>query len=476
MMKLFYFCLALMSSISLRAAQPRVQGTEVVSAVGGNISGATVSGELPARAYVKGTNVVIDYNQPVTYWDTTNAPAVRWSYSNLPAGTNTAPKNQIVIVGQPGMLLTNVADGLKVHGNWGVLTETTNFFLAQWNGLSLDGWQDPNQGIIVVAPGSADTNLWAIMMTNRATGSYWYISTNASMYATNPMTGAYYIINATNAHFSTNMIVDGPVVRFTGIPGGTNYYLGIAADGTLSASIVTNGGGGIQYTNTGAYILNSGGNGTNTTLLTPTIQGAMTFPAGVRQAFVPNGTSPGIGVGLVAGDPTISSDGDIWFDSTGKTFRGKANSIVGSFGYVSKVLASDQVFTSNTAFTDMTGGGVAVAANHTYAIEIYIQISQVSTVAGWKFQLTGPASPTAVIYGGSTPGNGTISLLGPVTGFSATLSGGTGAAANRAIILTGTLVNGANAGTVTCQYAQSVSDSNATTFRTGSRITIHQLD
>lgn len=47
-----------------------------------------------------------------------------------------------------------------------------------------------------------------------------------------------------------------------------------------------------------------------------TLTGTITFPAGTRQTFAPNTTTPGINVGSVASDPSTPSNGDLWLNST----------------------------------------------------------------------------------------------------------------------------------------------------------------
>lgn len=64
---------------------------------------------------------------------------------------------------------------------------------------------------------------------------------------------------------------------------------------------------------------------TTPTITTPVISGAISFPAGVRQTFAPNATTPGLNWGSVAGDPSTPNNGDSWYDSTGNHFRCREN-------------------------------------------------------------------------------------------------------------------------------------------------------
>lgn len=60
--------------------------------------------------------------------------------------------------------------------------------------------------------------------------------------------------------------------------------------------------------------------------------GAITFASGVRQAFAPDATNPGLNVGVVSGDPSTPVNGDIWYDSTGNLLRARINSATVSLG------------------------------------------------------------------------------------------------------------------------------------------------
>ena len=49
---------------------------------------------------------------------------------------------------------------------------------------------------------------------------------------------------------------------------------------------------------------------------TLTLSGAVSFPAGTRQTFSPNATTPGLNVGSVSADPSSLSNGDVWLQTT----------------------------------------------------------------------------------------------------------------------------------------------------------------
>ncbi len=49
----------------------------------------------PTLSGVTGTNVNIDFSQPVTVWSTTNAPAVRFAFINKPTTATNGPTTSI---------------------------------------------------------------------------------------------------------------------------------------------------------------------------------------------------------------------------------------------------------------------------------------------------------------------------------------------------------------------------------------------
>lgn len=52
---------------------------------------------------------------------------------------------------------------------------------------------------------------------------------------------------------------------------------------------------------------------------------ANTYTAGQKQTFAPNGTTAGINVGSVAGDPGTPANGDLWYDSTANELTARIN-------------------------------------------------------------------------------------------------------------------------------------------------------
>jgi hypothetical protein len=65
---------------------------------------------------------------------------------------------------------------------------------------------------------------------------------------------------------------------------------------------------------------------TNKTLGASTsVTASITFTAGVKQTFAPNGTNAGLNVGSFAGDPSTVANGDVWYDSTANELTARIN-------------------------------------------------------------------------------------------------------------------------------------------------------
>lgn len=65
---------------------------------------------------------------------------------------------------------------------------------------------------------------------------------------------------------------------------------------------------------------------TNKTLGASTsVTASLTWSSGVKQTFSPNGTTSGLNVGSVAGDPSAPANGDIWYDSTANELTARIN-------------------------------------------------------------------------------------------------------------------------------------------------------
>ncbi len=102
-------------------------------------------------------------------------------------------------------------------------------------------------------------------------------------------------------------------------------------------------------------------------------------------------------------------------------------------------------------------------------------LMETNTTADFKFQFTGPASPTKVYYAGFGCTDTIYTVCGATaTAFSTSIPAG-GYQANNYLFIYGYLKNGANAGNVTFQWAENVASGTMTVFR-GSTMTWKKLN
>lgn len=138
-----------------------------------------------------------------------------------------------------------------------------------------------------------------------------------------------------------------------------------------------------------------------------------------------------------------------------------------------KVKTAAQSWVATTTYADVTASsgnmGFSIAASEAWEVEWLIYVST-AVAGGFKFQITGPASPTTVQagvgyqsndYDGTTgQARGWVENLAAGTAFSSNLvfvGGGAGNSDNQragGVRISALIVNGANAGTVTLQCAQ----------------------
>lgn len=151
-----------------------------------------------------------------------------------------------------------------------------------------------------------------------------------------------------------------------------------------------------------------------------------------------------------------------------------------------KVKTATQPFVATTTYADVTAASgnmaFAIAASEAWEVEWLLYVST-EVAGGFKFQLTGPAAPTTVQLGAGYQTNaydgttlrrgGWVENFATATVFSGdivSVAGGNSAGATLQVAggvrITGLIVNGANAGTVTLQGAQN-SASGTTTISAG---------
>lgn len=165
---------------------------------------------------------------------------------------------------------------------------------------------------------------------------------------------------------------------------------GVLSSVTTSAGIAGLVG---DETGTGALVF-----GTSPTIATPTISGAITLPAGVRQAFAPNATTPGLNVGAVAGDPSTPSNGDLWYNSTDNQLTARINGSNVDLG-AGGTVATDAIWDAKGDLAVGTGSNTAARLAVGTNGQVLVADSAEATGVKWATvsgtgDVVGPASST----------------------------------------------------------------------------------
>ncbi len=222
--------------------------------------------------------------------------------------------------------------------------------------------------------------------------------------------------------------------------------------------------------------------GTGTYNLAGAVTGFQTFVAGIATGntcyyCATDDTNWEVGLGTVT-DATpdtlartailASSNGGAavnWAAGTRNIFSTIPAAVVsGAGGYVYVTKTANQTSTSTTYANDNTLA-FAVAASTKYKFRFRLIINT-PAAADFKVQLTGPAAPTAVRYHATYIAENNLAVIGPTavaTAFSTSLAFAT-AEIGLGVDISGYLDNGANAGTVTLQWAQVTASGTSTVF------------
>jgi hypothetical protein len=139
---------------------------------------------------------------------------------------------------------------------------------------------------------------------------------------------------------------------------------------------------------------------------------------------------------------------------------------------------ANQALTSQATPQNSTNLVATVAANKAYYVRATLPFALAGIASGYKFAVTGPASPsvvrlTGVVNNGVTiavAGIATVTALGTVTG------GALAAIGDHYAEIEGTFVNGSTAGTLQVQFSQNVSDSSAVTLYKGASLIVIPLN
>lgn len=185
---------------------------------------------------------------------------------------------------------------------------------------------------------------------------------------------------------------------------------------------------------------------------------------------------------------TVTSNGDVvvsWAtEAAGTVMSGPLSgaAAVPTFKKLGVAVAkdADQSLASTTALTDDSKLTFAVAAHETWIGRAWLDLGGALTTTGVKVALTAPAAAAGSLladlstnFGASVPG-GTqrTTAFGTALDFTAA---NCGTATDGLIELVFRVVNGANAGQVTVQFAQSTSSVTALTSRAGSQLEANRL-
>lgn len=133
--------------------------------------------------------------------------------------------------------------------------------------------------------------------------------------------------------------------------------------------------------------------------------------------------------------------------------------------------SADETVSASTTFQDDDHLLVPVLASTNYWIEFNIMVAAATVTGGLKAQLTGPAAPTEVQINGHLSNGNSGTESQSATAFSSSMAWTANLAATAGILRIFVLLrNGANAGTVTLQWAQNTA-SGAASFKRGSYVT-----
>ncbi|HET9159118.1 MAG TPA: hypothetical protein VFN88_00770 [Caulobacteraceae bacterium] len=108
-----------------------------------------------------------------------------------------------------------------------------------------------------------------------------------------------------------------------------------AGSGTIGGSSGSTDKAIIRADGTGGATIKGG------SLITISDTGALGLPDGVRQVFNPDATSAGLNVGAQAGDPSSLSNGDVWYDSTANSLKGRISGV--TVGLAARALIEETV-------------------------------------------------------------------------------------------------------------------------------------
>lgn len=137
------------------------------------------------------------------------------------------------------------------------------------------------------------------------------------------------------------------------------------------------------------------------------------------------------------------------------------------------IVKADQAIASNINLADITDFVFPIEANRSYIYEAHIQFALAGVVSGFKFGVANPVAPSNHSYNIRVFNSVGLSLVG--FGVNAGTNGALASIASHYATILGSIENGANAGNLSIQAAQNVSDLGALTIKRGSILRVYTL-
>lgn len=129
------------------------------------------------------------------------------------------------------------------------------------------------------------------------------------------------------------------------------------------------------------------------------------------------------------------------------------------------LVAADQSITSSTALANITAFVAAMEASRAYGFHAQVQFNLAGIVSGFKFGVATPASPTNAFYNIKVESSA-LAIVG--IGLSAQVAAALATTGLHMAEFSGVVENGVNAGNLSLQFSQNVSDGSAITIKRGS--------
>ena len=178
----------------------------------------------------------------------------------------------------------------------------------------------------------------------------------------------------------------------------------------------------------------------------------------------------------VAGNVTLATPQDIATNST-PTFDG----LLLTNGMIQKVLfvtkAADQSLDTSITPTAITSFSIDLLAGKTYKFRAYVPFSLAGVASGYRFQVTGPATPAIITYSMKAYNgvNGTLALMSVKTALSSELTGALAAIGTHCLEVDGTIKTD-GAGSLGIEFAQNDSDAGAIVVLKGAYLEARLVD